>query len=209
MTTRNKPIAWLALAAIAGAMLLAAMPASAQQVGFNTSTFARGDTCNENGRCSLIQLFEGKSPGGTDFLTYEMSWVIDPIAYDLTGAGFIPATTVHFSGKTALALNVDTSTVPGFFSQLCFFNNSTQESGCSSPSQLPVVIMNIQQTGFETERGTSSTFFNVLNFSDHIKQTFTDTSATGSASIGDQSFPNEFAFLGIAQDVVIDITRGQ
>src|SRR6266568_6461429 len=164
MAVQNKHVAWLALAAIAGAMLLAAIPSSAQtEIRFGgTSNRGVGFGCNDNDRCSFLNISEGKVGGRTTaFLVYDMSWFIDPVFYDLFGNGEIPVTDVQFVAQTATSLSVDTSTVPGFYSALCFYDNSTQEFGCSP--QFPVVTMNLHSTPQIFEQGTftlTSTFLN-------------------------------------------------
>src|SRR6266704_5344122 len=99
MAAPNNHVAWLALAALTGAMLLIAIPSSAQRVvrfggqsSFVLIQDCQGDTCN------IIQVNKGTSGGGPQaFLFYDVSWFNDPVFYSLDGNGEIPVSDVHFS----------------------------------------------------------------------------------------------------------------
>ena len=209
MAAPNNYVAWLAVAAIAGVMLLPPIPSFAQKVvRFNShGTFGLIQDCQDV-TCNTIQVNEGGSSGAPQaFLLYDVSWFSDPILYSLDGNGEIPVSDVHFSAQTAVSLNVDTSTVSGFSSQLCFFNTSTGESGCSQ--ELPVVTMNLHSTSFLTTQDATSATTTFLNSKLHEVGTSIRNSATGTASIDNQSFSNVNAFIGIGQNMDITVTTGR
>lgn len=211
MATHNE-FAWrLALAAITCAILLAAMPASAQTaVKFGgTSSVADAFGCNDNGRCVFLNVTEGRSAGVlTALLFYDMSWFIDPIQFDLSGFGNIPTSTLQITDKKTASLNVDTSTVSGFMSNLCSFNVSTGEFlGCSP--QFPVVTLNLHNTRQFTTLGTNTFTDTFLNTRFHSEGTFSFVSATGGVTIADQSFANVGGDIGTGQNQFVSITLGR
>src|SRR6266581_2735193 len=174
----------LLFAAMVGVML--ALPSSAQRVvrfggksSFGSVQDCRGD------RCVGVDVHQGISNGTTiALLIYEVDWFIDPVRYSLSGFGEIPVSDVQFTASTAVSLNVDTSTVPGFTGQLCFFNISTGENGCSQ--QLPIVTTDLHSNRLTTFRISGSGTSNYMSSIIHEAGTASSTSATGTASIADQ-----------------------
>jgi hypothetical protein len=80
--------------------------------------------------CFAVQVFD--SANGT-FLMYDHS-IIDPttgaVLQDTSGFGQIPNSAFQVHGHTD-SLNVDTSTVAGFFNQFCTFDPNTSTSTCN------------------------------------------------------------------------------
>jgi hypothetical protein len=206
MTTRERVGAWLRLAPVAGVILLIATPVFAQKVTLGAkSNTANGTGNNDNGRQGFITVAE--DPSGATSLFYFLMWSVGSVNYELDGFGQIPSTSVQFTAKTAMSLNVDTGAVPDFFNELCFVDTSTQNSGCSSP-QPPVLTMNLRKNGLTVEEDEFTETIKFLSGSGfHQTNSEGFNSATGMATIADQSFPTMSGAIGVSRGGVIIMTK--
>ncbi len=201
-------------------LLASSFVASAQSRKF-TETFtsqtngANAGGCNTNTAppnwCAFVGIDQGPSAPGTTtstFLFYDFVTEVGNTVLDVSGFGNIPTADVTISGLGSATLNVDTSTVSGFFSQFCSFDVTTSVNTCSN--DFPIVSMNLKANGLfrsQFTTVTTSTFFRNVFMSEG---TFTGHSASGGIGItdqfaGNQSFSNLFGEINQGQNVQISV----
>lgn len=164
---------------IALTFLLACTAASAQTLhiqsnGLFASGIGCGDpVCNPTISVSAFSLSSTTGPqsGGPWAISYDVYNVAT--SANLFGFGNVPASAVAFNGTSQVTLNIDTSTVPGFFNVSC---SPTDPNGCSLVAGGLVDVV-IQRVSYAT---TTSTFTNSVHLP-NLVETFNGASDAASA----------------------------
>ncbi len=164
--------------------------------------FASAFTPTDNGQI-FVQVSRGGPPQNPQtFLFYAVIQFFPPVFISQLGSGVIPNSDLQVMGQK-IALNTDTSAIPGFENIVC----TPDESTCG-PGAGGVITAEWNKTADFSQRSAGNSEFSFSNITIHSAGTFRETSASAQGTALGTPFQTTFAFIGSSHQVEIAIQQG-